>query len=360
MMLIDNPSSEEIKKEFQLENIFSPGSKKEEGKEEKKELKKLEIPKAETQIKKLELQLLNEEKKLNRNTSNQYMNTHNQKKLLKNFSAELFLEHDARKRVNKAEEQKIVSSMYERMTAYKKKCEEKTEALKKKLAEKEMKEANFKPRLNHKCSVDTTEIKKENFLTRSTKFLKKNKTKREQILKEKQLKEKKIINPKLNKKGKLSDINKKLSSLFEWEQNTKKKIENKKKERNAKELSTCTFKPELNDRSKKLARSSSAYATYNTQGLKKYNSIYGSNKKLLSRSMCQEEEKEKIEMTKGSLTQANINCRTISATKRKPIIVNKTKKGLKSQKQNKHLKPLLIEEQTASLSIVTTGKSKLD
>ena len=175
-------------------------------------------------------------------------------KMLKtNSCGNIFARPLSTKRVSKNEEQKIISRMNDRFAQFQKNKNEKRERIKKQMEELRTKELKFKPNINKKSSVPSTQDKKESFLTRSTNFVQRNKNKNEQRRKDKEQNEKNTINPKLNKKGKLDDINKKLSSLFSWEESKKNRLENKKKVIQEQEKLVCTFKPAIDQKSKRLA-----------------------------------------------------------------------------------------------------------
>ena len=175
-------------------------------------------------------------------------------KMLKtNSCGNIFARPLSTKRVSKNEEQKIISRMNNRFAQFQKNKNEKRERIKKQMEELRTKELKFKPNINRKSSVPSTHNKNENFLTRSTNFVQRNKNKNEQRRKDKEQNEKNTINPKLNKKGRLDDINKKLSSLFTWEESKKNRLENKKKVIREQEKLECTFKPAIDQKSKRLA-----------------------------------------------------------------------------------------------------------
>lgn len=343
MIIIENASPEKIKEELSINKILSP--------EKEKVSTPLKEPVA-TQtvptpiplnIPKTDLGSESSSKKIkmNRNSSMQEMNRNQnyqiapekRMKMLKNNSCRDIFDCNRTKKVSKNEEKQIINSMLERFDKYKVKYEEKNKQLKKQLEEKRMKEVKFKPKVNNYCSVGMDKIKKDNYLTRSTQFIQQKKKKTEQIMKERENKEKTYINPKLNKKAKLSEINEKLQTLFVWEETKKQKIENKKKETINKELSICTFKPEITKRSIKLAKNGFRLEYYNKP------SKTEKKKKVPSKTQNSNDDDDVIAKAKLALEQSEI--------------IQNSEKSEKTKEDVQKLRtpPVFVLEKTADINL---------
>ena len=304
MMLIENATPDKIKQELNLTNAEKEKTPQKtiSTTPNKIEPIPLDIPRSESNQKSS-----SKKPKMNRNSSMQEMLRKREYeivpdkriKMLKNNSARDIFDSCNTKKVSKNQEEKIITSMLERFNQYQKRYEEKNKQLKEKLEMNRTKELKFKPKLNNYCSVGTEKVKKENFLTRSDNFIKQKNKKTEMIKKEREQKEKTYINPKLNKKEKLNVINKKLVSLFTWEENKKKKIESKKKEKIQKELSTCTFKPSITKKSIQLSKNG-----FNFNYFKPVQTEKKKNKSHQSNSSNTNEEDDVIAKAKLALQQS--------------------------------------------------------
>ena len=179
--------------------------------------------------------------------TNQAIKPNNHKKEIKAFRP------NSTKRITKEEQQKIIDNMLIRFNEYQEKSKIKVNQLKTQIEEKENKELSFAPKLHKPISLKKSISNKENYLTRSTNYNEYINHKAKQNLIAQERKQQSYMNPKLNKKAKLEDINKNLSSLFEWEQTKKQKLQRQQEIKKDKEMENCTFKPSLNKNSLKIA-----------------------------------------------------------------------------------------------------------
>ena len=115
----------------------------------------------------------------------------------------------------------------------------------------------YKPKLNiNKKFFD--EKKKENFLERQKKFFEEKKRKEERIKEDllkkevEEINKSNILNKNINKNK--IDIKQMLKELTEWDENRKKKIEQKKKEKEDKIENAFKYMPTINKKSESLAK----------------------------------------------------------------------------------------------------------
>ena len=155
--------------------------------------------------------------------------------------------HSAKK-LTKGEYQKMMNQMFMRFDKFQEKKRNKRNKLRVQLEEKEKQELSFAPKLNKSL------LNKDNYLTRSAnniEHMSNNKIQKLIANEKKHLKN--IYKHPQSKRAKLEDINKNLSSLFEWENNKKQKLQKQQELIKDKEMQQCTFKPSLNKKSLEIA-----------------------------------------------------------------------------------------------------------
>jgi hypothetical protein len=159
------------------------------------------------------------------------------------------------KKLTKGEYQKMMNQMFIRFDMFQEKKKNKRNKLRIQLEEKEKQELSFTPKLN-----------KDNYLTKSANNIEHMNSNKIQKLIEYEKKHLKNINkhPQI-KRARLEDINKNLSSLFEWENNKKQKLQKQQELIKDKEMQHCTFKPSLNKKSLEIANIQHKKLTHNNK-----------------------------------------------------------------------------------------------
>lgn len=153
------------------------------------------------------------------------------------------------KKISKQEREKMFNQTYERFNKLESERTQKIELLKKSMLEKEKKSYRKIPKINSQSKILAKT--NEDFLTRQREKNKELNEKKKHMIEEYQKKEK-FIKP-ATKKVNQSEINKTISSLYEWEQKRKEKINNEKNKIEQKTLSKIQSRPQINKKSYKIA-----------------------------------------------------------------------------------------------------------
>ena len=153
------------------------------------------------------------------------------------------------KKITKQEREKMFNQTYERFNKLESERNQRIESLKKSIIEKEKKSYRTIPKINSQSKILAKT--NEDFLTRQKEKDKELNEKKKHLIEEYHKKEK-YIKP-ATKKANQSEINKTISSLYEWDQKRKEKINLEKKQIEQKTLSKIQSRPQINKKSYKIA-----------------------------------------------------------------------------------------------------------